>query len=167
MHIEIIDDFNMIIYLNNNHIKSIDFNKKEDLENYFKTLFVKLREHYDIDINGFYNINAYKDKNYGLVLELEKEDIDYMDYFNGQVDMNIIFENNSVFLYEIDDYFNIDKKILNKINIYKYNEKIYLQIIDDISEINMGKILEFSKIIYNDKRIIKHGTKIEPEYLII
>lgn len=163
MHVDIIDDLNMIIYLNNVQIKTIDFNKKEDLQDYFRNLFVNLKEFYNININGFYNINVYKDKFYGIVLEIEKEDIDYIDYLNGQVDMNIVIDNSNIFLYEIDDYFNIDKKNIDKFKIYQYQNKIYLQIIDNLSSIDLGKIMEFAKIIYGDacKHILKHGKKIK------
>ena len=159
MHIEVIDDLNIIIYLNHNHIKNIDFSKKEDLQEYFKTLFMNLKDCYGIDINGFYNINVYKDKYYGVILEIEKENIEYMDYFNGQIDMNIIVDNNSVFLYEIDDFFYLDLDIIDKINIHEYKSKLYINVIDDISDIQLGKMIEFSKIIYGEKgkQIIKYG----------
>ena len=116
MHIEVIDNLNMIIYLSNIHCK-LESNKKEDLQKCFKDLFIKLKDYYNININGFYNIKVFKDNYYGLVLELEKEDIDYMDYFDGQVDMNITFENNGSFLYEVDDYFNLENDLLKKIKI--------------------------------------------------
>lgn len=163
MHVDIIDDLNMIIYLNNMKIKTIDFSKKEDLQDCFRDLFVNLKDSYNINVNGFYNINVYKDKFYGIVLEIEKEDIDYIDYLSGQVDMNIIVDNNNTFLYEINDYFNIDKKNIDKFKLYQYKNKIYLQVIDNISSIDFGKIMEFSKIIYGDicKQILKHGKKIE------
>ena len=43
MHIDIVDDLNMIIYLQNDRIKNIDFSDKSDLQDYFKDLFVKLK----------------------------------------------------------------------------------------------------------------------------
>ena len=42
MHIDIVDDLNMIIYLQNDRIKNIDFSDKSDLQDYFKDLFVNL-----------------------------------------------------------------------------------------------------------------------------
>ncbi len=161
MHIEVIDDLNMIIYLSNIRYK-FESNTKEALQDMLKDLFSRLKDYYDININGFYNITVFKDNNYGLVLELQKEDIDYIDYFDGQVDMNITFENNVQFLYEIDDFFNLDEKLIEKVKLYKYKGKIYMQISKNISHIDMGKIIEFSKIIYNDSasQIIKKGEMI-------
>ena len=60
MHIDIVDDLNMIIYLQNDRIKNIDFSDKSDLQDYFKDLFVKLKNNYNININGYYYINVYK-----------------------------------------------------------------------------------------------------------
>ena len=54
MHVDIIDDLNMIIYLNNMKIKTIDFSKKEDLQDCFRDLFVNLKDSYNINVNGFY-----------------------------------------------------------------------------------------------------------------
>lgn len=168
MHIKIIDELNMIIYLNKFKLGNIDFNKREDLQDYFKNLFFNLKVYYNIDVNGFYNINVFKDRFYGIVLEIEKEDLDYMEYFNGSIDMNISIQSQN-FLYEIDDYFNIDKKILDKIKIYQYKNKLYLEIIEELSNINMAKICEFSKIIYQDNvnTIIKHGKKIDVKHLLV
>lgn len=162
MHVEIIDDFKMIIYLNNMQINSVDFNKKEDLQEYFKKLFRNLKNFYNMNINGFYNINVYKDEYYGIILEIEKEDIDYIEYFDGQVDMNITVESDNIFLYEIDDYFNIDEKIINKIKVYQYKNKLYIKIISNISNVDFGEMLEFSKIIYanESEQIIKYGKEI-------
>lgn len=162
MHIEVVDNFNMIIYLNSAHSKLIS-NNKEDVQECFKNLFSKLKDYYNININGFYNIKAFKDKYYGMILELSKEDIDYIEYFDGQVDMNITFENNCTFLYEIDDYFDLDKKIIKNTKLYKYKGKFYIQIVKNISSADIGKIMEFGKIIYDDmtKQIIKKGNILE------
>ena len=80
MHIDIVDDLNMIIYLQNDRIKNIDFSDKSDLQDYFKDLFVNLKNNYNININGYYYINVYKDKYYGCILEMKKEELDYMEY---------------------------------------------------------------------------------------
>ena len=67
MHIDIVDDLNMIIYLQNDKIKNIDFSDKSDLQDYFKDLFVNLKNNYNININGYYYINVHKDKYYGCI----------------------------------------------------------------------------------------------------
>lgn len=169
MHIDIVDDLNMIIYLQNDRIKNIDFSDKSDLQDYFKDLFVNLKNNYNININGYYYINVYKDKYYGCILEMKKEELDYMEYLDGQVDMNIVIDTNDTFLYEMNDYFNIDKSLINNVNVYKYNNKIYVKLVNNISNIKMGQLLEFSNIIYGDKckKIRKMGNLIEMEKIHI
>lgn len=169
MHIDIIDDLNIIIYLQNNKIKELDFTDKNDLQEYFKELFINLKNNYNININGYYYINVFKDKYYGLILEMNKEEIDYMEYLDGQVDMNIVIDNSDTFLYEMSDYFNIDNSIINNINIYKYNSKIYVELTNKISNINMAKVLEFSNIVYGDKckKIKKLGILLKKDKIYL
>ena len=45
-------------------------------------------------------------------LEIEKEDIDYLDYFNSSIDMKINKPKKTKFLYKTKDIFLIDKKLL-------------------------------------------------------
>lgn len=169
MHIDIIDDLNIIIILQNSKIKGIDFTDKNDLQEYFKDLFVNLKNNYNININGYYYINVFKDKYYGIILEMNKEEIDYIEYLDGQVDMNIVIDNNDIFLYEMNDYFNLDNSIINNLNIYKYNNKIYVELINKISNINMAKLLEFSNIIYGNKcnKIKKLGILLKKDKIYL
>lgn len=142
----------LIIYLKNKLVSGIDFTNKKELEKYFKELFIKLKEYYNIKINGYYNINVYIDKYYGAILELEKEELDYYNYFNNQVDMHIITENID-FLYLIDDYFITD--YLGDYTLFLYKDKYYVLANKNT---NINYLLENSKIIYNNtKEIIKFG----------
>ena len=151
----------MKLIFNNNKI-IIYLNKKLILENaklesYFKKLFLKIKDKYNIKIIGYYNINVYNDKNYGSIIEMENQDLDYYNYFN-QIDMEIKINKNN-FLYQID-YEYLTKELLSKVNVYKYNEKLYLKILD--SNI-INKILEFSKVIYGEEinKILKKGKKVK------
>ncbi len=151
----------MKLIFNNNKI-IIYLNKKLILENaklesYFKKLFLKIKDKYNIKIIGYYNINVYNDKNYGSIIEMENQDLDYYNYFN-QIDMEIKINKND-FLYQID-YEYLTKELLSKVNVYKYNEKLYLKILD--SNI-INKILEFSKVIYGEEinKILKKGKKVK------
>ena len=148
----VIDNNKFIVFLN----KKLDLDNKLKLEKYFKKLFNKIKNQFDIEVNGYYNIDIYSDKHYGMIIEIIKEDLDYYNYFN-QIDMEINIIKND-FYYEIDyDYFN--KDLLSYCSCYKYNGKLYLKIKDNINFINIAKLLEFSKIIYkNDK--IKYGKKV-------
>jgi len=141
------DDINMIIFLNRLYILDIDFKQPENIEKYFKNLLKKLSDYYDINISGYYEINVYIDKFYGVVLELEKQELEYYGYFDDEVDMQIIIHDKD-FIYEIKDYFWIDDELKKKTKLYKYKSKLYLFINEKINDLELGKILEHSKIIY-------------------
>jgi len=144
----------LVIYLYN--INNLDFKNKKDLEEYFKVLFKKLKEIYNIKISGYYNINVYIDNIYGIIIELEKEQLDYYDYFNNQVDMHILTEDTK-FLYLIEDYFPFIN--LKNIEIYKYKNKIYILPLENT---NLIYILENSKLVYKETLdILKYGKKVE------
>ena len=160
MKIIVNDDINMIIFLNKIYLNQIDFEDKEKLEIYFHKLLKTLKEFYKININGYYEINVYVDNNYGVFLELKKEEIEYFSYYEDEVDMQLIVHN-TVFLYEIEDYFWIEKELKNKILLYKYNKKIYMVINHNVDDILLGKIIENSNLKYKDnQKIIKEKNLI-------
>ena len=159
MHIEILDDDEFVVFVNNERINNVNFDVYNDIENYFKKLFWKLKKYYKLEIYGYYYIKIYKDKFYGIILEIKREDIDYIDMFDNQVEMNIeVITDN--FVYNVDDYFFLDKN--DNIDIYVYNKKFYINIKKKIAKKINLKILEFSRIIYgNDAaEILKNGKKI-------
>ncbi|MBE6139080.1 MAG: hypothetical protein E7174_01045 [Firmicutes bacterium] len=145
MSIRFIDNFTLDIYIKKELIDNIDFNNKDDLEKYLKKLFKTLKNKYDIVIEGFYDINVYVDKYYGVVFHLEKEDLDYYDYYKNQVDMRIMTINTE-FLYLVED---IPYYILNKVNVLIENKEIYLKIKENLTKLEMMKLLENSKVVYN------------------
>lgn len=145
MSINVIDENILDIYLKKEIIKDIDFKNKENLEEYLKKIFRILKDKYNIKIEGYYEIDAYIDNNYGVILHLNREDYDYYDYFKNQVDMKISIIDNE-FLYEVDD---IPKSILNKVSVIIENDKIYLKINKKLKDIEMMKLLESSKIVYD------------------
>ncbi len=145
MSVHVINDNILDIYLKKEIIKDIDFKDKENLENYLKKIFRILKDKYDIKIEGYYEIDAYIDNNYGVILNLNREDFDYYDYFKNQVDMKISIIDNE-FLYEVED---IPKSLLNKVNVIIEGDKIYLKINKELEDIEMMKLLESSKIIYD------------------
>ena len=73
---KIINDEIIKIYLNKDYLKykNYDISKIEDS---FKQIFETLKYCYNIEINGFYDIDVYIDKNYGIIIEMKKEDIDF------------------------------------------------------------------------------------------
>jgi len=129
MKVIIIDDDNIIVFLNKFNIKNIDFDSKENIEKNFRNIFLRLKHIYNLNIKGYYNINIYTDKFYGAVLEIEHEDIEYFDYFDNKVDMRVNVVSDSKFLYKIKDIFCLDKTLLN--NIYLFKNDYYSSYVKD------------------------------------
>lgn len=149
-------DFNqdkIIIYLKKETINNLDFDNIDDLEKYLKELILKLKNIYNIDIKGFYNIKVFIDNIYGVVLELEAENLDYGDYFN-QIEMRII-PIYTEFLYEVDDYLNLFG------SLYVYKKKIFLKLNKNIPYKDYIKVMDYAKIVYNNTdNIIKYGYQL-------
>ncbi|MBQ9071807.1 MAG: hypothetical protein IJY25_01440 [Bacilli bacterium] len=146
MNIKFIDDFTLDIYIKKELIYNIDFNSKEDLEKYLKKLFKTLKNKYEVVIEGFYDITVYIDKYYGVVFHLEKEDIEYYDYYKNQVDMRLITVDIE-FLYKIDD---IPFNLLDKVNILTKDNNIYLKIKKELTKLEMMELIENSKVVYEE-----------------
>jgi len=145
-----IDD-KIIIYLRKDKIINLDFNNLDILEKYLKELVIKLNDIYNIKIEGFYNIKVYIDELFGIVLEIEAEDIDYCLSNEIEMRISLFYEK---FLYEINDFMNISNT-----NIIKKGFKYYLECHNNIAYKDYLNILENSQIIYkNTKKIIKYGN---------
>ena len=149
----IIDD-GINIYLNKQYLKNVDLNDTKTIKNIIK----KINTKYNIDIYGYIETKIYIDKNYGIIINLKKEELDYFDYFNDEIEMNIEIINDS-FLYKIEDY---NKDLIKDKTIYKYKDNLYINI-DKIDNINLGKIIEISEITYGEKaqNIIEKNNIIE------
>lgn len=162
MKVKITDENNLIVFLNKLETKGINFTSKDNLEVELKDMFKKLNSVYNIKIYGYYNVSIYIDEYYGVVIDLSKEDIDYLDDDNN-VDMCIVIVEQS-FLYEIDDLFNIKTG-----DVYRYKNKYYLKLNNDISNIEMGNLLEHSNLIYGDKvkNILDYGNVLKKESYVL
>lgn len=157
----IMNDDEIIVFLNKRYFADLDFENEQSLEKQFKKIFQTLTKDYNVENSGYYNIDIYKDNNYGLILKIIKEESEYYNYFTNQIDMNINIHKDD-FLYEID-YISLDKKILNYVKTFKYKNKIYLKIIKDIDDITLGYIVEMSEILYGNKslEILKIGKEVK------
>ncbi len=144
MSIKYINELILDIYIKKENIKNINFNNKEDIEKYLKKLFKLLKNKYDIAIEGFYNITIYKDKNYGIVLHLEKEELEYYNYFKNQVDMRLSTVNTN-FLYKVND---IPLSILPKIEIINKDNNMFIKIKNKLTKLEMMNLIENSVITY-------------------
>ena len=145
MSIRFIDNLVFDIYIKKKFLNNLDFNNKDDLEKYLKKLFKTLKNKYDLTIEGFYDITVYIDDFYGVIFHLEKEDLDYYDYFKNQVDMRLITVNTE-FLYLVDD---IPHDILSKVKVCVKDDNIYLKIRKELTEKEMMELTENSKIVFD------------------
>lgn len=149
---------NIVVYLKREKIQNIDFKDIDELEEYFKDLFIKIKQVIDIEVNGFYKIDIYMDKYYGVVLEIKREDLEYIDYYDSGIDMRI-YVHESTFLYKIKDYFDVTQ-LLEKSKLHLYKRSLYLELKSDLSNIEKAKLLEKSTIIYKTEDIINFSKKI-------
>ncbi len=152
---KLIIDENIIMILGDFYLKNYDLQNYDEIQ---KQLFKIIKNH-SIDISGYYNVFIYHDQNYGLIIEMQKEDLEYLDYFNNQIEFNIEIIEDS-FLYKIDDLFTLNKKILKSFSIYKKKSQFYLEAKTKISSIDLGIILENSQIVYGQeaRKIKKNST---------
>lgn len=141
----------LTIYINKSNLE-INLDDKEELEDYFRSIFLKIKEFYNVKLNGFYITNAYIDNKYGIIIDMKKDDVDFIYYNDYEIEMQLVV-NKIDFLYEIEDIF-LDKNIYSKVDIYSYKNKYYLKIKEDV----LKDIIEYVNIIYiNTENILKYG----------
>lgn len=152
------DQESVVVFLPN-PIFSVDLSCKDQLEEYFRALFLKLEEYYDMHMRGFYQIRVYQDPNYGAIFEIDEEDVPYFDYLDQQVEMSIQIIKESFFLYQVEDILQLNRDIIKCCTFYQYQNHFYLKLNEKISLGNYIKLLEHSEIIYGSKtkRITRLG----------
>ena len=153
------DESNLILFLNKLVLKSIDFTDQKQLEEHFRNLFLKLKEDYDIEISGYYTIDLYIDQYYGVIIEMQNEELDYFEYDDNQVDMKICIHETSI-LYRLEEYIDLD---VNLYDIIFYHNKWYVKLKDKIDDISLGKLLEYADICYQKELdyIMKNGIYVK------
>ena len=133
MKIEYVSDDEFIIYLNKLYY-TFD---KSSIENVLTKILKRIKKIYDIELFSTFNVECYINNNYGVILKINRE-YDPFNLYSKKTNLNVKFYDNSVFLYQIDNYFIDGKK-------YIYNGKIY------IDTNNVDNILEHvNGIIYGD-----------------
>ena len=129
MKLKFIDDLTFDIYVNKEFNKDINVENKSEIEELLKKLLKKIKYRYRVDIEGFYNVNVYIDKFYGIIFNLKKEELNYYEYFNGQIDINLkIIKSN--FLYKLDD---IPTNLLSKINRKTISNDIFFEVREELN----------------------------------
>lgn len=159
MNLKIIDEDNFVLFLIN---KEIIFNLNEDeISEYLKKVFIKIKEKYKIDIYGYYEVTIYTNQYYGMIIKIVREKFDYVSFYDKQIEMKITISDSPIF-YKVKDIYNIDKKVLSVSNIYIYNDIFYLELKSDLNFILLGILYENSDLVFeNTEEIKKYGEKIE------
>lgn len=137
MKIAFIDREHVRLYINKEY-KKID---KNNIYENIKDLFFEIEKIYEIEFNGFYLVTIYEDKYYGILIDIKKEDIDYYDYYDNQINMKIVFKETE-FLYQIDDYYYFNNQ--DYLDIIFIDEMIYGRINKKISKEKIIKLLEMT-----------------------
>ncbi len=135
MKIEIKND-KVIVYLYN---KLVDISNHDGLNNRIKDLFVKIMKRYNLDFFGYNKVNVYHNKNYGIILEIEK-------IYNSESRYNII--DLKVIVYkDIPMYLEFDNLYSDNIisEIIVDDGKYYLEINNSI---DVNKYIEYGKVKY-------------------
>lgn len=156
-----VSDEKFILYLNQTYLDELDFDHKTELESYFKILFSKLKMFYEIEMRGYYHITCYTDDYYGMILSIEKEDVEYFDYLDSQVDMRIVMEDDQCFLYQVYDMFAVTSEMKKRGTLYQYKKKYYYKVNEPLPSISFGRLLEHADIVFEDTlQILKYGKKV-------
>lgn len=151
MKIEVLEN-DIILFITQADITNLNFEKKNEVEEYFKDILLRLREYYKIDIRGFYDIYVYIDENEGMVLRLENENLEYYNSFH-QLELRVLKEE-TTFFYEIEDILDLPIK---ELDIYLYKDKFYAK---RKKKKQVYSLYEFGKLIYEDtNNIIRNGKK--------
>ncbi len=160
MKVILCDESHYEIFLNSFFSFSID--NKEKLEQELKQIFLKLESYYHINVNGFYHVTLYHDSNTGVVLEVEKEDMDYYPFSTHEIELRIQIEREHPFLYKLEDYYLLTPSLLKKGEVYYYQNAFYYFIKKPLKELEKIYLFEYSIIDYKDwKDILKAQNKIK------
>lgn len=151
-----LDQEDVVIFLPN---FSFDLLNRDVLEDYFRDLFLKLEDCYEIEMNGFYQIDLYTDSNYGTVVKIEGDDIPYFDYFDHQVEMSIHVNKENCFLYQVEDILDLPSEILEKSSFYQYQNSFFIQLNEAVSKPNYIRLLEYGSLVYGEmaRKIMNFG----------
>ena len=141
MKIKFIDNLSFNVYIRKEKIKNIDIKNINEMEKYLKNIINKLKYIYNLTIQGFYYVNVYIDKYYGIIVNFNKDRLEYYDYFNGQVELNVNLKETN-FLYKID---NIPIHLLNKMEIKRIDNDIYLKITKELTQKEFMNLIEHTE----------------------
>ena len=141
MKLEILDEDSYKIFINDDYIKQIDINNKEDLSNNIKSIIVKIKKVYDIILEGFYEVHVYPINNIGLILEIKNID----SYLSKSIDLRLIVHNEEEMYIKFSRY-----ELIKKYNNIKYLNNYFYLNVNEINKKDKYHLIEFANIIYGD-----------------
>lgn len=147
MKIEMFDLNNITIYLNKEYLSIINFNFEENVEKEFKKLFLKIKDIYNLKIKGYYEVTVYINDIYGVIIEMEQEDDEYIKLFGETLDMKIRFKFDSDIYYKLEEF--KDYK-LDNYHLYFDDKNFYIELLDDIEYEKYLDLIENSTILYGE-----------------
>ena len=161
MKLEVLNLNNLVFYLNKDYLDKINFNINENVEQEFKNLFIKLKNIYNLELNGYYEVTVYVNDVYGIIIAMEKDDDEYIKIFGDTLDMKITFKFDCEIFYKIE---NIDFINFNNYNLYYCNNELFLSLKNNLklSYKDYLYLLENSSIVYGNelKKLKSHMKKI-------
>ena len=169
MKIERLSEDNFIVFLNNLYINNHNLELKVNLEECFKNLFKILSNSYNINISGYYDIKIYCDKLYGYVLDIKREELDFYDYYDEQIDMKISVNESQKFLFKLKDTSVLNNMILEYCHLFKDEKDVYIIPKKTINQQLLGNIIENSEIIYGSlaKKILMRCKNIKTKQVFV
>lgn len=155
MILKVIDKDSYLVKVFNNQT-NFDIYNHDEISKFVQDIFKNSLRKYNLSGNIIFNI--FLDELYGMIIEIKKESDSFI---KNLVDIKIKVNLNISFLYEIDYFYLIEKNIINQ-NIYYYNDKFYLEIVNYISQQDYLDLLDNSLIIYNCdiNAVINNGIKL-------
>lgn len=150
MKLDVYNINNVVFYLSKEYLNKIHFKIDNEVEKEFKKLFVRLKNIYNLDLKGYYEVTIYINDLYGIIIEMEKDDDEYIKIFGDTLDMKITFKFDSEIFYKIN---NLDFFEYDKYNLYNDNNNLYISIKNKIllNRKEYLTLLENSKLIYGNE----------------
>ena len=138
----------IIVYLNKQYLNNKEFLENNKLQEYLKRIFINLKNWYDINVYGYFNINCFLNDYYGAILEIEQSDIDFSIY-SKKTDIKFTIFKDSKILFKTKNYF-LKDLIKSECNIHIYNNNYYIEI-KELTEKDIAYMLENAEIIYGNE----------------
>jgi len=139
MKIELLEHDKYKIFINDAYLGKINIKDNAELGKYIKELVLKLKNIYNIVLTGFYNVDVYIVKNFGIIIEIENVD----NYISKTIDLRIILHSNE------DIYLKIkNDEMISKYREIKYLEQYYYLNVNDVLKKDVNAFVEDYTIVY-------------------